>query len=255
VGVDLAWGARAATGLAVLDPAGRIVDIAAVVSDDDIVGYLRPWVRQPCLVAFDAPLVVNNLSGARPCELLVNQQFGRYDAGCHPSNRGMRAFQDGGRAHRIAGLLDLDVDPTSTSPRRAIEVYPHPAIVVLFELDRIIRYKNRPHRTTEYLRCELLRLMSYVEGRLDPADARASPWLDLRQMVASATTKRLLKAVEDRVDAVVCAYIARYSQTSPDAVQILGDGANGYIVTPVSTRPTPARRGGVTDGSSPPRTR
>ncbi|HEY7225586.1 MAG TPA: DUF429 domain-containing protein [Micromonosporaceae bacterium] len=81
-----------------------------------------PWLAGPCLVAFDAPLVVNNASGARECERLVDQYFRRYHAGCHPSNRGMPQFQDGGRAHRIARVLSLEVDPRSTAAHDHPEV-------------------------------------------------------------------------------------------------------------------------------------
>jgi methionine-R-sulfoxide reductase len=40
--------------------------------------------------------------------------------------------------------LGLDIDPGSTAERRAIEVYPHPAIVVLFGLPSVLRYKAKP---------------------------------------------------------------------------------------------------------------
>ncbi|MFC5260846.1 hypothetical protein ACFPJ1_01895 [Kribbella qitaiheensis] len=70
VGVDLAWGQRGTTGLAVLDDTGSLLDVTTRQTDDDILGWLRPWAVGPCFVAFDAPIIVVNPSGHRLCERL-----------------------------------------------------------------------------------------------------------------------------------------------------------------------------------------
>ena len=62
---------------------------------------------------------------------------------------------------------------SSRSPRRAIEVYPHPATVALFRLGRTLKYKAKPGRSVAQLRSELLRLMDLIEG-LAQADAAAA---------------------------------------------------------------------------------
>src|SRR6478672_9442451 len=102
IGVDLAWGERRPTGLAVLDETGRLVEIAAVRGDDEIVAVLAPYVEGPCLVAFDAPLVVVNPTGNRPAEAALNRDFARFDAGTHPTNTGRPEFRDGSRGGRLA---------------------------------------------------------------------------------------------------------------------------------------------------------
>ena len=68
VGVDLAWGQRKPTGLAVLDEDGRLVHVSAAGTDDEIVAALAPYVEGDCLVAIDAPLIVPNATGNRPAE-------------------------------------------------------------------------------------------------------------------------------------------------------------------------------------------
>ena len=55
VGIDLAWGPRARTGLATIDGDGRILRIASALTDDETIGYTLPHLDGPCLVAFDAP--------------------------------------------------------------------------------------------------------------------------------------------------------------------------------------------------------
>jgi len=238
VGVDLAWGPVGITGLAVLDEAGRLLDVTRRRTDEEVLDWLAPHVRGRCLVAFDAPLVVPNLTGQRRCERLVTEHFGRFHAGCHPSNRSNPAFADGGRAARLARALSLDPDPASPTARRALEVYPHPAIVSLFGLDRILQYKARPGRDLAHLRAELLRLLDLLDGLAGAGvslDAAAAPqWAAVRTAVEGATTKAALKRVEDGVDAVVCAYVARYAVHAPERVRVFGTAAEGFILTPVT---------------------
>ena len=65
VGVDLAWGTRRPTGLAVLDTQGRLLHLSTMRTDEEILGALAPYVDGDCLVALDAPLIVTNPTGNR----------------------------------------------------------------------------------------------------------------------------------------------------------------------------------------------
>lgn len=235
-GVDLAWAGRNPTGVAVVDSGGVLLSVCAVRDDDEILAALHPYVQDDCLVAFDAPLVVNNPTGQRPAEAALNHDFCRYEAGAHPCNTGKPEFVDGPRAGRLAAALGLDVDPRSPAARRAIEVYPHAATVALFRLERTLKYKAKPGRSVERLKSELLLLMDGVE-RLARAPvplrvAGHDGWIALRRAVAAAQRKSELRRAEDPVDAVVCAYVALYAQRSPRDVTIYGDLETGYIVTP-----------------------
>ena len=188
VGVDLAWGQRNPTGVAVLDADGRLVHVSQQQTDEQVLAAVGPYVDGPCVVAFDAPLVVTNPTGNRPAEAQLNADFAKYDAGAHPSNTGKKEFRDGTRGGRLAETLGLSLDPWS-GDRRALEVYPHAANVALFRLGRILRYKTRTGRTLDLLRSELLRLTAYLEGL-----ATASPAMDVtsneewKALVAAAET-------------------------------------------------------------------
>lgn len=172
VGVDLAWGLRKPTGVAAVDATGRLLDVGALRTDDEIIDWARPHVEGPCLVAFDAPIVVANPTGRRPGEALLNKKYARSHAGAHPSNLTRPHFRDGTRALRLATALGLD-HLGGSSTQQAIEVYPHPAMVVLFGLDRIIRYKQKPGRDVASLRSALLQVIRHVE-ELNGADRRRS---------------------------------------------------------------------------------
>lgn len=235
-GVDLAWAGRNPTGVAVVDAAGRLVHIGAAGDDAEVLAALSPYVRGHCLVAFDAPLVVTNPAGQRPAEAALNLDFRRFQAGAHPSNTAKPEFADGPRAARLAHAMGLDIDPRSAAKRRAIEVYPHPATVVLFRLERTLKYKAKPGRGLEQLKSELLALMDGIETLAHaavPLDVSGhDDWIRLRQGVIAAQRKSELRRAEDPVDAVVCAYVALYAQRCPGDVTIYGDFATGYIVTP-----------------------
>jgi cytochrome P450 len=119
-----------------------------------------------------------------------------------------------------------------------LEVYPHPALVALFELPRVLQYKAKPGRDLEHLRSEMQRLIDSLESLADaspPLLLKGNPdWQHIRTTVRNATRKVDLKRVEDAIDGVVCAYIAAYASAQPDRVRVLGDRLTGYILTPVT---------------------
>jgi predicted RNase H-like nuclease len=137
------------------------------------------------------------------------------------------------------------MDPTSSSDRRAIEVFPHPATIALFGLKKTLKYKRGPFDVRHH---ELMTLMGHIED-LDTATPRlranrSIAWVELRRRVDAATRPSQLDRDEDPVDAVLCAYVALYWYLRPEDVTIYGDFDSGYIVTPALPEGlTPASRG------------
>jgi predicted RNase H-like nuclease len=244
VGADLAWGHRGGSGLAVLDEAGSLLALGRVRTDDEIDDWIRHEAPGPCLVAIDAPLVVRNPTGRRECERLVARHFGRTGAVCHPTNLANPRFADGGRGWALTRRLGLDLSGDAGAARRAVEVYPHAALVELFELPTVLRYKAKPGRDRESLRSETLRLADLVESLAAaavPARVAEHPgWRSTRAEVAATPTKARLAALQDVLDAVVCAYVALLHHRAPHRTRALGTAADGLLVTPV--RPATAAR-------------
>lgn len=245
VGLDLAWGERNQTGVAAVDVDGRLLHIGAARDDASILAAIAPFTSDACLVAIDAPLIVANPTGHRPAEIAFNRDFQRFEAGARP------AFSDKPelkkpRAARLASALGLDMDPASRADRRAIEVYPHPATVVLFALDKTIKYKRGTFQDRQR---GLLTLMTLIEG-LDSATPRLrahhnAAWIEARRRIEAADRPSQLDREEDAIDAVVCAYVGLYRHHRPSDVTVYGDYASGYIVTPTlppHRAPTPKRR-------------
>ncbi|MCZ8378041.1 bifunctional ribonuclease/(p)ppGpp synthase [Mycobacterium sp. CPCC 205372] len=236
VGLDLAWGERNRTGVAVVDAEGRLRHIGAAQDDGSILAAIGPYVAGDCVVAIDAPLIVTNPTGNRPCEAALNRDYRAFQAGAHPSNTAKPEFANGTRGARLAAAMNLDLDPFSTGRRRALEVYPHAASVALFRLGRTLKYKDKRGRKFEKMQSELLRLITLTEGlaNADPAlhVAEHDDWQRLRQSVESATRKSELRRSEDPVDAVLCAYVGLYSVRRPGDVTVYGDADTGHILTP-----------------------
>jgi len=235
VGLDLAWSEKKQTGVAAIDSGGRLLDVGIAGDDASIIDAIAAYVGDDCLVAIDAPLIVKNQSGYRAAETMFNRDFQKFDAGAYPANTGNPLFNPP-RAAVLAEALGLNMDPASGAQRRAIEVYPHPASVVLFELEKTLKYKNKQGRTFDERQRELLKLMTLIEG-LDHASPRLRVnhnmnWVALRKRVEAATRPAQLDRDEDPVDAVLCAYVALYWYHRPEDVTVYGDFATGYIVTP-----------------------
>lgn len=246
LGVDLAWAEKARTGLAALDADGRLVASTSVVTDDDIAAFVAAHARGAVVAAIDAPLVVPNETGQRPCERLLNAEFGRYSAGAHPTNRSRPWFTPEPRGARLARRLGWTLDPAvlpDGARSVAIEVYPHPAMVSLFDLPTVIPYKDKPGRTLDSRRAAfevLLAAMERVCGstlRL----AESPRWAEIRAAVASARRPFELRAFEDEIDAIFCAYLARLWGVGDPQMRVLGNVTEGYIVVPGPPRVAPAR--------------
>lgn len=245
VGLDLAWGEKKQTGVAAIASDGRLLDVGIAQDDASIIDAIAQYVGDDCIVGIDAPLIVNNETGRRQCEAELSRDFHRFDAGAYPANTGNPLFNPP-RAAKLAEALGLNMDPASGAERRAIEVFPHAASVVLFELDKIVKYKKGSFDERQR---ELLKLMTLIEG-LDHASPRLRVnhnmnWVALRKRVEAATRPAQLDRDEDPVDAVLCAYVALYWFHRPDDITIYGDAKTGYIVTPrlpADLSPAPRRR-------------
>ncbi|RYV52960.1 DUF429 domain-containing protein [Pengzhenrongella frigida] len=244
IGLDLAWGRNARTGLAALDPAGRLTASGAVRTDDEIAAFVAEHAPGEVVAAIDAPLVVPNLTGRRVCEALVAQEFGRYHAGAYPANRS-RPYFDPPRAATLAERFGWDVDPGTTplsGSSVAIEVYPHPAMVTLFGLATVLPYKAKPGRDVGSLRAAFILLLDHLERTCeDPLQlSRSARWAGLRRAAATAERKSQLGAIEDEVDAILCAYLAWLWGRQDRRMRVLGDVTGGYIVIPGTAQVPPA---------------
>lgn len=236
LGIDLAWGRRARTGLAALDATGRLVASGSVVTDDEIAAFVAEHAGGEVVAAIDAPVIVPNATGRRDCEALVSREFGRYNAGAYPSNRSQPYF-DPPRAQTLAERFGWTTDPAVApfaGSSVAIEVYPHPAMVILFGLGTVLPYKAKPGRDVDSLLAAFAVLLDHLELVCEEPLrlSESARWAVLRRVAATATRKSQLKRIEDEIDAILCAYLAWLWGRRDARMRVLGDLAGGYIVVP-----------------------
>jgi predicted RNase H-like nuclease/Holliday junction resolvase RusA-like endonuclease len=228
VGIDLAWGARARTGIAVVDDAGRLVQSGAVRTDDEIDVWLRTFVGVVVVAAVDAPLIVSNETGQRQCETEISRAFWRYKIGAHSSNRGRAQFNPP-RAATLADRFGWSVDPAwhgSVDAPVCIEVYPHPAMVGLFGLTERIAYKSGPSRADGF--AQLMRHLASIDELCLTEHPR---WTEISRVVADPKPGGLNR-IEDELDAILCAHLAWLWHHRPDSLHVYGSLEDGYIVAP-----------------------
>ena len=89
VGVDLAWGGRRPSGLAVLDPGGVVVGEGWATSDEEISGFLAAHDRWGGAGAGRAAGGGNPAGTRRGCEAELQRRYGRVGAGPYPTNLGL----------------------------------------------------------------------------------------------------------------------------------------------------------------------
>lgn len=233
-GIDLAWGSKARTGVALTDERGALLRSASVTTDEQIANFLTG--NSPAVIAIDAPIIVTNTSGMRECERDLSKDFRRFHAGTHPTNLGRPSMQPEPRAKRLVRAhgwsTDVALSPGATTPV-ALEVYPHSSMVGLFGLDRVLEYKAKSGRTLEMRRVQFAELMDYMVRHCDETLrlTESRRWHELTSAAAEASQQSHLNLIEDEIDAIFCAYVAWVFATAPATLVSYGDPGTGIIVT------------------------
>ena len=243
VGIDLAWSPRNRSGGIVLSTSGQLIAATAILGDDDeVLDFVTDAVpsNSPGLVAIDAPLAVPNETGARACDRQVATVFSRFEAAPYPANRRNLRPYGGLRAEAIRQrlqLLGFRHDPEikcQVRTRQVIEVFPHPATVSLFRLERTLKYKARANRDYRLRWRELARLRDHL-GSLADADPPLSLPPDVVKMPIEGLRGRSFKETEDLLDALVCAYSALYAwHNAPRGYAVYGNATQGHILVPMT---------------------
>ena len=233
IGVDLGW-ISGASGLCCLTLEQNALSLSALDCKATIEEVLR-WIEnvapkgEPAIVAVDAPTLIPNEKGMRAPDRLAHKYFGKYHAGCYPANLGRpfaeRLLQFGKSLEEREFVHAPTIEPKKAG-RYQIEVFPHPAMVQLFGLPRILKYKKG--RLVER-RKGLEELRSHILTQLP----KQNPPLHIQNLPAIPTTGKALKTLEDKLDSIICAYVAAHWWFwGCDRNQVLGSLQDGYIVVP-----------------------
>lgn len=223
LGIDAAWTEHQPSGLAVVvrDAAGWKLS-GVFASYAALTGQAAPAAggllitataanagRWPDLVAVDMPLSRRPIDARREADNAVSRAFGGRKCGTHsPGRERPGAIGRQLQAHLAAAGYPLAM-VAATTPC-TIEVYPHPALLTLTGAHERLPYKAQktrsywPEMPPAQRRARLLDVWSALvlslEGRIrGVADALPLP--------DPASPGTALKSFEDKLDAVVCAWV------------------------------------------------
>lgn len=234
LGIDAAWTEKEPSGVALITNDGsgwRLVEVAAsyaaFVGD---VGTSGPIARHRGsipdvqailmaskvmigvdvdLVAIDMPLSTTPIAGRRVSDNMISVAYGARHASTHtPSIT---------RPGRLSDILRAEFDAVGyplavkvLSGPALIEVYPHPALIELAAADQRLPYKHSKiakywrEETPAVRRQMLLRVWTRIIDLLDTQVQGVRAGLPLP---ASDARGYQMKAFEDQLDAVVCAWV------------------------------------------------
>jgi predicted RNase H-like nuclease len=238
IGIDLAWKSqRNATGAALLrgDCSGaRLQVLSTLYSEASVADFVTSHATKNTIAAIDAPLIIVNETGQRQCETEVGKRYGSRDASCHTSN--LTLYRDAASVALTDKLLAAGfahADRRKLPAGRVMaEVYPHAAMVALWDLPRTLKYKKgsvvEKRAGLKVLRSHLAGLKSAEPPLLASGVLKEELTVEINDLSGQA-----LKSYEDRLDALFCAYLAYYFwYWGWDRNELFGDLQSGYIMNP-----------------------
>ena len=235
-GIDLAWiSEQNGSGIAIGTIEANILTVNSidthVVGLDNVIRIARS-AQHLSGVAIDAPLIIKNSKGSRPCESALSSKYSPKWAGCHPSNLTRYPNPSSVRLAKFLSAQGFRHMGKPTDGPWQIECYPHPALIEIFGLERRLDYKKKAvesRRQGQIRLADLLLGLTANKHLSLQVHGTLLKFFDQKHIASLRGTS--LKSNEDALDAVICLYLAGlYALNSP--MQYFGDTKSGYIVVP-----------------------
>nr|WP_321266598.1 DUF429 domain-containing protein [uncultured Sulfurimonas sp.] len=229
IGIDLAWGEKNLSGFCVLAPykkSLKILDVKLLKSIDEIVLEIQKYEKYRVYIGVDAPLLVPNEDGNRECEKNFNRDFAKYKISMLPINRKLLTkYNSNIRSEELYKKVQDDGFKRDYNSDKVIfEVYPHSTIAMLFNNHKILPYKRKKGRNTEFIREQLSIYKKYLSKVIFPHTILKSD--------VSGLKGKALKSFEDMLDAITCAYTIYFCQKSEARFYQVAN--EDIFVTPIS---------------------
>lgn len=230
LGIDAAWTPTQPSGVALAVFEGGRWRLAAIAPSYSAyqtcgraaaIGQLRPDIsalleatkriheQAPSLVAVDIPLARHPIVGRRKSDNAVSRAYGARHCSTHtPSDERPGAISD--RMTEAFALAGYPLATAVIDGPALIEVYPHPALVELCKASKRLPYKLGkvrrywPELSPNERRASLIDEWRRIVDLLDREIAGTSAMLPIPAPTAPGAA---MKAFEDMLDAVVCAWV------------------------------------------------
>jgi predicted RNase H-like nuclease len=161
---------------------------------------------EPTLVAIDIPLAQGPICGRRASDNAVSRAYGARKCGTHSPS----VVRPGPVGERLTSQFTDAGYPLRTTyfeGRGLVEVYPHPALVELARADQRLTYKMGKRRAYWPKLSPLERRTKLLETWRAIADLLEEVVAGSRESLEPLIESGRLKAAEDALDGVVCAWV------------------------------------------------
>lgn len=234
LGLDLAWAPRHNSGGAVIEVREDGVELVSSVSlraHEDILSWIaRSRGRAGCVLAVNAPIIVENMGGRRPCDSLIDDHFGSHMVDEYQVNLVNASHpRTIGRAMMRMGF---NPDPMSEGDR-VIETYNQASQIMLFDVDRPVRLKQGPVGARKDAVARFREVLFDKLTESHPPLLETQALYDLLDADLPSSNGSRVGELEERLEAVLCAYVAAYLDLrGPEDCAFLGDLNDGYVLLP-----------------------
>lgn len=232
LGIDLAWNGNNASALAYGVLKGSSLKlIETICKPMEFATIQEAIVERNSLngIAIDAPLIIKNETGQRFCENEISKKYSINHAGCHSMSLKNPCSKSLVKLSR--DLNQLGFKHLNQAGKWQIEVYPHPAMVEIFSLEKTIKYKKgnvESRKQGQIMLAEKLR--SLKDSNLVQYDLTNAEKFLGKDWILSLKGNDI-KQIEDILDSIFCLYIAACYQLDSNPSPF-GNVTSGYIYVP-----------------------
>lgn len=219
IGVDLAWTYKNETGLCVLDETGRIDYLdAKVYSDEDMVEIINRYSEEDLCIAVDAPLVLENETGARETDrLLQKARINGHRVNLFMANRSffLKHFKVIRGEVLSKKIKDSFVQSTEQATEFGflaekgknilVETFPTGICCGLFPEIYPVKYKVKGKVPYAHTNAELHKILNRI-CMVEKVEGKVDGLLEHFDFEGKEITKKAHKHIEDKMDAFLSAY-------------------------------------------------
>ena len=240
LGLDLAWAPRNSSGGAVMEPTEdggvRLVSTSSLRAHEDILSWIaRNRGRAGCVLAVNAPIIVENTAGRRPCDRMVDEYFSAQHVDEYQVNTVNASHpRTIGRA-----LMRMGFDPNPMAEGdRVVETYNQATQIMLFEAERPVRLKSGPVGARKDAVARFREMLYDKLGDATPLLVDTPQLDELVEADLPGSNGSRVGQLEERLEATLCAYTAAFLDIrGPESCAFLGDLDHGYVLLPTTRHP------------------
>lgn len=240
LGLDLAWAPRNSSGGAVMEPTEdggvKLVSTSSLRAHEDILAWIaRNRGRAGCVLAVNAPIIVENTAGRRPCDRMVDEYFRAQHVDEYQVNTVNASHpRTIGRA-----LMRMGFDPNPMGEGdRVVETYNQATQIMLFEAERPVRLKSGPVGARKDAVARFREMLYDKLGDATPLLVDTPTLDELVEADLPSSNGSRVGQLEERLEATLCAYTAAFLDIrGPESCAFLGDLDHGYVLLPTTRHP------------------